>query len=159
MAAACVAAAAVEAGKGVFTAGFMRSVTFVALPVTGFVAVEVIEPLFTASGERAVITVVRVETVVHVAIEPMWPMKPGAGSDEHATVEPIRPVISVRSAVVRGVVKIAIRAYGSNPDADRDLRRRNLGRAQERHAYGRDSKRFSGEHKFSSLRLEQGNRP
>jgi hypothetical protein len=36
--------------------------------------------------------------------------KPGAGADEDATCEPVRPVVAIRSAVVRRIVVVAIGA-------------------------------------------------
>jgi hypothetical protein len=123
---AAVASAAVVAGERVFTAGFMAGVADVAVAIARLIAAEVVELLIAACGVRSVIAVTRIETVIDVAVEVRGAVEPGTGSDEDAVVEPVGPVIAVRRAFIRRIVKIPVRAgWGySDADADRDLGRR-----------------------------------
>jgi len=79
--------------------------------------------VFAARRHGAVIAVVGVKVVVHMAIEVIAAMVPRAGTNEDAAVKPLRAVVAVGSAVVRSVVIVAIGAarLHSNTDTDADL--------------------------------------
>ena len=111
----------------VFPCGTVAGVANVAISVAGFISLEVGEWRGSASGQRAVVSVVGVVAIIDVAVEAMGTVKPGAGSDEETTVEPIGAVVAVRSAIVGGIVEIAVGADrgGAKVDADRDLRGRH----------------------------------
>ena len=49
-----------------------------------------------------VIAMVRIVVVINMAVKIVRPMKPGSGSDEDAAAEPLRAVITVRGALIRG---------------------------------------------------------
>jgi hypothetical protein len=100
----------------------MASAHSVAASIPLFVPVEMIEGLISTFRMRTSIAVMRVEAIINVAVEVMPTMEPGAGSDEHAAVEPLGPVVTVRSAVVWREVVVAIRARRCWSDIDRDLR-------------------------------------
>src|SRR5258708_3120853 len=72
----------------------------VAGPITHLVSAEVIEGPVSTLRMWTMVAVMRIEAVVHVAVEVVLPVEPGAGSDKHAAVEPLRPVITVGGAVV-----------------------------------------------------------
>ena len=97
-----------------------------ALAVAGLIGLEVIERSGAARGHRAVVAVVRVVAVIDVAVEAVWAVEPWAGTDEDATEEPVRAVVTVRSAVVRWIVEVAVRTdwRGTDIHPDCDLRAR-----------------------------------
>jgi hypothetical protein len=121
--AARTASASAIAGKCVFTAAIVSGIAYVALPIPRLVGVEMVEPLFPALRQWAVVSVVRIKAVVDVAIEAARSMKPGAGSDKYPAKKPVGPVVAVGSAVVRCVIEVPIRAYRrhTNIDTDGDL--------------------------------------
>src|ERR1700733_7005911 len=148
--------AAPIAGQGVFSAPIMTGRTCVASPVPRLVCMKVVELLCPALRDRAVIPVVRIVAVVHVAVKAARTVKPGAGPDEDPSYPPVGPVVAVGSAVVRSIVKISVGAdrRHSNIDADVNLsrrRRRNSRRrkATERNCESRQSKNFDLGHKIS----------
>jgi hypothetical protein len=109
--------AAREAGS-VLSAGLMAGVADVALAVAGFVAVEVVEGLGSTFGERAVITVVRVETVIDVSVKPVRTVEPGTGAEKDPPDEPVRAVVAIGSAIVWRVIEVAVRTNRGRPKVD-----------------------------------------
>jgi hypothetical protein len=69
----------------------------------------------------AFVAVVGLEMIVYMTSKVLWAMKPRTGADEDATAEPVRTVVSVRSAVIRRDRVVAIRTYGSYTDLDANL--------------------------------------
>jgi hypothetical protein len=124
-----VATAAPISGKSAFTSRFMSSVSYVALPITRFVSVEVVELLCAALGQRSMVTVVRVIAVVDVAIEAMMTVEPRAGANEDSTSKPVGAVVAVGGAIVWLVVEVSVGAHWRDSNADG-----NLGWAQRRTA-------------------------
>jgi len=104
MAAACVA-----------SAGYM------AAPIPHLVSVKVIEGLISTVRMWTSVAVMWIEAVIHVTVEVGWAVKPRTGSQEHAAVEPLGAVVTVRGTVVWGDVVIAIRANRLCSYIDRDL--------------------------------------
>jgi len=96
-------------------------IAYVALAVTRFVAVEVIEGLLSALRRGPVVAMSRVVSVIHVSVEAAWPMKPRACSDEQPATKPIRAIIAVGGAVVRSIIVIAVSTCGSFANIDRNL--------------------------------------
>ena len=105
----------------------------VAAPITHLVSVEVIEGLVSTVRMWTNVAVMRIETVINVALEVVSTMEPRAGSDEHAAVEPLGPVVPVWRAVVWGEIVVAIRAIRFCSDIDGDLRMRRTRNAQQNH--------------------------
>jgi hypothetical protein len=66
----------------------------------------------------AVITVLRMETVVYVALEVGSTMKPGANTNEDATCKPFRAVVAVGGAVVRRDIIVTIGTVRRDSDVD-----------------------------------------
>ena len=126
-----MATTASESREGVFTATFMGSVSNVALPITSFIGVEVVELPLTTRRERSVVTVMRVIAVVDVSVEAVGAMKPGAGSNKHAAQKPVGSVVAVGGAVIWSVVKVPIRAHGRNANVDGNLGTATGGAAQQ----------------------------
>jgi hypothetical protein len=69
------------------------------------------------------VAVMWIEAVINVAVELVGAVEPRASSDEHATVEPLGPVVTIWGAVVWGEVVKAIRANRLWSDIDGDLGR------------------------------------
>ena len=107
---------AMVAGQGVLSTGFVVAGTDVALTISSFIAVEVIEPLFAAAWERAVVAVMRVLAIVHVSVETVVAVEPRSGAKEHAADEPVGAVIPVGGTVVRSVIKVPVRTNGRSAD-------------------------------------------
>ena len=118
-------AAAMISRQGMFVAGIMGSVAYVALRIMGLISLEVVELLCPARGQRSMVTVMRIIAIVDMAIKAVGTMEPGAGSDEHPARKPIRPVVTVGRAIIRSIVEVAVGAYRRHPNVDG-----NLGRGQ-----------------------------
>jgi len=128
LAAAAAATAAAEAscsGEGVFAATIVAGIAYVALAITGFVGVEVIESLLSTTGDWAIVAIVRVKAVIDVAMKAVGTVEPGTGSDEYSAEKPVWAIVAVGGAVIGCVVKVAVGAIGgySNVDADANLGR------------------------------------
>src|SRR5881396_3164798 len=108
MAAACVTAAYVTAA-------------YVTATSTHLISMEVIEGLVSTSRKWTTVAVMWIEVVINVAVEVVGTVEPEAGSDEDASAEPLWPVVSVWSAVVRGIVEVTIRANRRCSDIDGNL--------------------------------------
>jgi hypothetical protein len=120
----------------------------VAASITHFVSVEVIEGPLSTLRMWTNVTVMWIETVIDVAVKVVATMEPGAGSDEHAAVKPLGPIVAVWSAVVRRVVVVAIRTSGFWSDIDRDLSGCRARNAEQSDNQGRKRKEFPVVHVF-----------
>jgi hypothetical protein len=98
----------------------MAGVPYVALPVTSFISMEVVEPFLSAPWKRPGVTVVRIEAVIHVAVEAVRPMEPGTGAKEDATRKPVGAVVAVGRAIIGCIVKVSIRADRRPANIDTD---------------------------------------
>jgi hypothetical protein len=98
-----------------FRLGFMAGLAYVTSPIPRLVSLEVVEALRSALRQRSAVTVVRIIAVVHMTVESVIVVKPGACTNEHPASKPIWPVIAVRSAIIRGVVEVSVRAHGRRP--------------------------------------------
>jgi hypothetical protein len=127
-----------------------------AASTTHLVSVKVIESLVATGRMRANVTVMRIEAVINVATEVVRAVEPGTGSDEHAAVEPLGPVVPVWGAVVWGGVVVAVRADRRCSNIDRDLCGCGAWNAQQSGKQDRKGKVFPITHKFL-LTPEKGN--
>jgi hypothetical protein len=93
----------------------MTSTAGVAAPIPHLVPVEMIEGLISAFRMWTNVAVMRIKAVIDMAVKVARPVKPRAGSDEHAACKPLGPIVPIRGAVVWGIVVVAIRAPGSGP--------------------------------------------
>jgi hypothetical protein len=120
-------------GEGAFMRGFMASVAYVASAVARLIALEVIKTLRPARRHRANVTVMRIKAVVDMAVKAPRAVKPGASSKKQAADEPIRPIVTVRSTVIRSIVEVPVRTHRSRPDvyADGNLGSRHRCTAQK----------------------------
>jgi hypothetical protein len=94
------------------------------------------------------VAVMWIEAVINVTAEVVRAVKPRAGSDEHAAVEPLGPVVPIWGAVVWGDVIVAIRASRLRSDIDGHLGGRGAGDAQKSGNQGGKGKDFPIAHKF-----------
>jgi hypothetical protein len=111
------------ASASVASAAYMASATGVAASITHLVSVEVIERLISTRRMWTSVAVMWIETIINVAAEIVGAVEPRAGPDEHAAVEPLRPVVPIWGAPVWGVVVKTIRASRLWSDIDGDLGR------------------------------------
>jgi hypothetical protein len=72
--------------------------------------------------ERPMITFPVVQMMVYVAIEMFRSVKPRSCPDKHATRKPLRPVVAIRSAIIRRDLVVAIRTNRSWSNFDGNLR-------------------------------------
>jgi hypothetical protein len=95
----------------------------VAAAVTRLIRLEMIECLRPSSGQGAFVSAMRIEAVIHVAMETRRAVKPRACTDKDAANKPVRPVVPIRSTIIRRVIEISIWTDGRRPDthAYRDL--------------------------------------
>src|ERR1700722_6895330 len=84
--------------------------------VTGLIRLEMIECLRTTSGQRASVSMMRIEAVIHVAMKTRRAVEPRSYTDKDAVNKPIRPVVPVRSTAIRRVIEISIWTDGRSPD-------------------------------------------
>jgi hypothetical protein len=121
----------------------------VALAVMCFVGMKVGEGPRSMLRVWALIAVVGIVAVIDVAVEAVRAVKPGAGSDKDSADEPVGPKVTVRRALIRRVVEVAVRAYRGDADADGDLSRCDCASRQSpRHRESQARKRFSLKHVY-----------
>jgi hypothetical protein len=109
--------------RDVLTTAFMSRRSNVTLPIACFVGVKVGNGALPAVRHGTDITIVGVKPIVHVSVEAPGSMKPWSRPDKTPTNEPVRSVIAVGSAVVRGVVEVSIGTLGREADTRGDLGR------------------------------------
>ncbi len=80
-----------------------------------------------ASGHRPVVTFPKVEMMIDMPVEMISPMEPWADPDKYTAREPLRPIVAVWRAVVRGDLVISVRANGRFANAYRNLRGSTMG--------------------------------
>ena len=98
--------------QGMLIARIVTGWAYVTPAIPRLVAMEMVEGRLPVTGQRPVITVMRVVAVIDVAVEPTRTVEPGSSSQKHSADKPVRPVIAVWSAVVRSVVEVSIGTYG-----------------------------------------------
>jgi len=118
---------------------------YVTPSIPRLVAMEMVEGCFPVTRQRPVITVMRVVAVINMAEEPTRTVEPGSSSQKHSADKPVRPVIAVRSAVVRSIVEVSVGAYGGCPyvDANGNLRRSRLRTHQQGCGENRERKNLT----------------
>jgi hypothetical protein len=126
----------------------MASAACVSASITHLVPVEVIEGLVSTLRMWTHVAVMWIEAVINVSVEVVGAVEPRAGSDEHATAEPLGPVVPVWRAVVWGHIVVAIRATRFCSDIDRDLSACRARDAQQSGNQGRKGKKFPIVHVF-----------
>ena len=104
-----------------FITAFVGSVAYVALGIMRLVSLEVVELLCPARGHRSMVAVARIIAIVDVAIKAVGAVEPGAGSDEHPTRKPIRPIVAVGCAIIRSIVEVAVGAYRRHSNVNGNL--------------------------------------
>ena len=113
-----VTTAAVVTRKCMFTVCVMVARSDVTVPVASFIALKVVKWFGTTSGQRSPVAVMRIISIVDVAVEVIMAVIPPASADEHTIVKPIGTVVAIRRATVRGVIEVTVRANRLWPDID-----------------------------------------
>ena len=100
----------------------------------------VLRRVLAAGREAAVIALAVVEMVIHMPVEMVAAVKPRSRADKDAAAVPLRPIVAIRSALIRRSFVVAIRAFRLRADFDRYLRRRLGRRRQEQTGRNRHSR-------------------
>jgi hypothetical protein len=103
------------------SARIMAGIAYVALPIAGLISMKVVEPFLSALGKRPNVSVMRIVSVIHMAVEAVMAVKPGAGSDKHAAYKPVRAIVAIGRTVIRRVIKVPIGTHRSYTNADGNL--------------------------------------
>jgi hypothetical protein len=65
--------------------------------------------VFATCWIRPVIALAIIKVMIDMSVEMLRPMKPGTRANEYTTNKPLRPIITIRSAVVRGYLIVPVR--------------------------------------------------
>jgi len=104
-----------------FIGWFVSGLAHVAVPIPGFIALEVRKRLRSARWHRTMIPIVWIVAIIYVSIKTMRAMEPRACANKDSARKPVGSVVAIRSAIIRRVVEISVGAYRSNTDADCNL--------------------------------------
>ena len=140
-------AAAPLSSRAVFSAAFMPGIPDMPLPIPSLIRMEVVERPFSTLRHRARVAIPRVVPVINVAVKPPPAMKPGPRANEHPAVEPVRPIVPIRRAVIRRVVVVPVRARRRKSDPDLNLRRSGRVPAQKPNTQRRHCQNFPTNHR------------
>ena len=77
--------------------------------------------MFSPCWKRPVIAVSIVEMMVYMPVKVLWAVKPRSRADENTARKPLRSVVTVRRAVIRRSLIIAIRTNRRLSDTDCNL--------------------------------------
>jgi hypothetical protein len=113
--------ATMESRQRMLTRSRVARLSHISAPIPSLIALEVVELLRATSWKRSAVAIARIIPVIYVPIETMRPMEPWPCSDKHASVKPIRPIVPIRSAVIRLIVEVPVRAIRRNADPDNNL--------------------------------------
>lgn len=69
-------------GQRMFSATVMAGIAYVAVPIAGFIGLEVVERCRATRGQWPMVAVMRVKPVVYMAIEATMTVEPRTGSYE-----------------------------------------------------------------------------
>lgn len=123
----CVGMAATSISRErVLSFPFMAAFDYVASAISRLICLEVVKALRPAFRQRSVVTVMRIKPIIDMPVKIVRAMKPRACSNKYPASKPIRPVVTVRSTVVWGIVEVSVRTHGSRSDvnANADLSER-----------------------------------
>jgi hypothetical protein len=107
--------------QGMFTAGVMASLAYVALSVSRLISLKVVEGLCPPSRQRSTVTMLRIVAVVDVAIKAVTAVEPGAGANKQPAHKPIRPIVAVGRTLIRDVVEVPVGAHRRYSNVDGNL--------------------------------------
>jgi hypothetical protein len=139
---------ALESGTALMTP-LVACVAYMALSIPRLVRVKVAERMLSTLWDRSPVTVARIVAVIDVAVEAVGPMKPWTGSNENTPAEPIRPIITIGSAAIWGIVEVAIRTHRRRSNADGNLSWCYGHAAHQCDGESRESKQLPSRHNFS----------
>ena len=125
MAVAVVATMSTMIAAMVTTMVLIATACFIAMErVSMIVAMEL--AVFAAVWQRAMISMMRIVAVIYVTMPARTTVVPRTRSDEDAIIEPLGPVVTIRSAIVRGIIKVSIGTNRGRSHIDAEAER-NLG--------------------------------
>lgn len=151
--AATSAALTADVSGSVLIVRLVARVADMALVVARFVAMEVVEGLFSALRERPCVSMVRIVAVIDVSVEAGPSVIPMTSADEDASDEPVRTVEAIGCTVVRRVIEVSVRAYRLRTELDGYLgRRRGVGGKEKACGEAKHLHRLGDIHKSTSQR-------
>lgn len=71
---------------------------------------------FSPHRQRSTISKARIKTAIEISAESFGAMEPRSGADKDASLKPLRAIVAKRSAAVRCVIEITIRAHRFRAD-------------------------------------------
>jgi hypothetical protein len=134
--------------RGVFAPSVMTGTAGVAMLINRHVRVEMVERLLAFHRKWSVVAVVRIVSVVDMAIKSVRAVEPGASPDEHPTGKPVRPIVAIGCAFIGSIVKIAIGTNRWCSNADGYLRRRTGKTVQPGRSEGGKNKTLQNSHRI-----------
>jgi hypothetical protein len=99
--------------RGFVSVGIMHSLSVEFVAMLG--------RMLAAIRHRSVIAMTIIVVMVDVTVEVVRPVEPGSGTNEDAAIEPLRAIISIRSAVVGRHFVVSIGASGGLTDLNGNL--------------------------------------
>src|ERR1700691_6456379 len=82
--------------------------------------------MFTSCGRWPVIALAIVQVMIDVSVEVIRTMKPRTCADEYTASEPLRPIVTIRRAVIRRYFVVPVRTDRRFADTNRNLRLRAI---------------------------------
>ena len=123
-----VAAVVVSMFVAMVAAMFVAMISIVVVVSTAlFIAVKLIMPIgmisfmTTARGIGAMVAVVGIVVIIHIAMKAVRSSEPGASANKDTAGKPFRTIVAIGSAIVGGVIVIAVGANRGRTNANRDL--------------------------------------
>jgi hypothetical protein len=77
-----------------------------------------------ARWHRPVVALAIIEMMIDVPVEMSRPMVPGSRTDENTAREPLRAIVAIWSAAIRGALIVPVRTNRRHSNVDRNLRDR-----------------------------------
>jgi len=100
----------------------VAGIPYIASTVASLIPLEVGERSRTAFRHWSSVAIPWIVAIVDVPVKTAWPMEPRSGAEEHPVNKPVRPIVAIRSAIIRCIVKVPVRAHrwhsDSNTNAD-----------------------------------------
>jgi len=78
--------------------------------------------LLTLRRHRPLVAVLWMEMIIHMTVETGLAMKPRTSANKDASAKPLRPIVAIRSAIVRSNVVITVRTIRRHTNLDAHLR-------------------------------------
>jgi hypothetical protein len=105
----------------VLVGGFMCCMAHIPVSIARFIALKMRKCMCVTVRQRAMISMTWIVPVIYVSIETMRAMEPRTSANKDSARKPVGSIVPIRSAIIRCVIEISVRAYRRNADADCNL--------------------------------------